>query len=371
MKRRFLFSVLVAWVVGIGLLHFFTPPEWIFFHDTYRRLSYFPIVLGGIWFGIRGGLVLAVLSSIAFIPHLLLSLGHGIQSYYSELTEIGLYLCAGLVVGMITERERNQRINCQRISAELEHSYERLHRGAAQLLEAEEQLAVAQKLSALGEMSASLAHEIRNPLSSIRGTAEILLDEFPPGHPKREFVEILLKETGHLEATLTNTLDFSRVDQGTTEERDSIGAVLKRQKRLLQGRLDNQGIELEIVESSGMERFFVPVARISQVVLNLLMNGIEVLSEAQPVTGGRLRVGFREVEGGGRIDFEDNGPGVENGLKEKIFQPFVSGKQGGTGLGLAISRRIATRYGGELTVGSSELGGGCFSLVLPRPGGEG
>ncbi len=105
MKKKLLFLFLVLIVIGIGLLHFFTPGNDIFFHDTYRRLSYFPIVMGAIWFGVWGGLSLAILSSIAFIPHLLLYFGHAPQTYLSELTEIILYLAAGVVTGVIAGRE--------------------------------------------------------------------------------------------------------------------------------------------------------------------------------------------------------------------------------------------------------------------------
>ncbi|MBW2470567.1 MAG: sensor histidine kinase, partial [Deltaproteobacteria bacterium] len=186
--RKILFAILVLLVIAICLLHFLTPGYLIFYHDMYRRLSYFPIVLGAIWFGVWGGLALAVMSSIAFIPHVLLYIGQETGAYVSELTEIVLYLAAGTVTGFIAGRESLLRRRYKELSENLEKSYDKLHRETQLLLEAEEQLSAAQKLSALGQLSASLAHELKNQLSSIKGTAEILLDEFPVGHPKREFV---------------------------------------------------------------------------------------------------------------------------------------------------------------------------------------
>jgi len=380
MKRKILFLILLLIVFVIGFLHFATPGEWIFFHDTYRRLSYFPIVLGAIWFGVKGGMILAVLSSVAFIPHLLLFAGQGLQSYYSELTEILLYITAGLVVGIITERERKLRIGYQQISSQLEKSYEHLHEGAAQLIQAEEQLAAAQKMSALGEMAASLAHEIRNPLSSIRGTAEILLDDYPPGHPKREFVEILLKETGHLEETLKNTLDFSKKNDPDLEDFDSISSILRKQKLLLGPHLKREKISLELNHLDSGEHFLVPASRTSQVLFNILINGVDVLSlsghhslttgaggsTTQQMGGGAIiRVDLDVRPDGCRVQIHDNGPGVSDELKERIFESFFSGKKEGTGLGLAISRKIVESYGGTLEVVDSDLGGACFSLFLP------
>ncbi len=380
MKRTILFSTLIAVVITIGFLHFFTPADKIFFHDTYRRLSYFPIVLGAIWFGVKGGVLLAVLSSVAFIPHLLLYAGHGVQNYFSELTEIVLYVCAGIVVGIIAERERQLRIGYQKISSRLEESYEKLHEGAAQLVQAEEQLAAAQKMSALGEMAATLAHEIRNPLSSIRGTAEILLDDYPKGNPKREFVEILLKETGHLEKTLKNTLDFSKPEAKDREETASISSLISKQEKLLGPRLKKEHIQLTCQGLENGNNFLVPESRISQALLNLLMNSIEALSDdsrKKNVAGdrkhehsgtafnARIEVRLEVKDDGCRVFILDNGPGIDLDNKEDIFEPFFTSKKEGTGLGLAISRKIVESYGGSLMLTDSDLGGTCFELFMP------
>ena len=192
--KKLAYSGLVLVVIAIGLLHFFTPGYLVLYHDTFRRLSYFPIVLGAIWFGVRGGLSLAILSSIAFIPHLLLYVGQGPEMYIGEFMEVVLYLAAGTVTGFIAGREARLQEKYKNVAEKLEKSYDRLHQETELLIEAEEQLSQSQRLSALGQLSASLAHEIKNPLSSIKGTAEIFLDEFPEGHPKREFVTILLRK---------------------------------------------------------------------------------------------------------------------------------------------------------------------------------
>ena len=102
--RKIIFTVLVLTVIGIGLLHFFTPGHLGFYHDTYRRLSYLPIAVGSIMFGIRGGLILAFLTSLAFIPHILLYIGFGKDAYLSELTEILLYFTAAIVIGAIISK---------------------------------------------------------------------------------------------------------------------------------------------------------------------------------------------------------------------------------------------------------------------------
>ncbi len=372
MRRKALFLFLLALVVGIGLLHLFTPGHLLLYHNTYRRLSYFPIVLGGLWFGLRGGLAIAFLSSIAFIPHLLLYLGQGVQAYLSELAEILLYLAAGALVGMISGRQARLRERYRQLSEKLQASYARLHAETGQLIEAEAQLAAAQKFSALGRLSASLAHEIKNPLGSIRGSAEILADDIPAGHPKREFVDILLKETARLHHTVDDILRYSR-GQGPEkqEELEPLSAVLDHVCALLERELQKKRVTVLRRSAPEGEAFPVAAGRISQVLLNLLLNAIDAVAE-----GGRIWITARAAEGGCAVLVCDDGPGVADSDKERIFAPFYSGKADGTGLGLLISRKIAESCGGRLSVSDREGGGACFTLALPAingslPGGAG
>jgi len=362
--RKILFAVLVLIVIGIGLLHFLTPGYMIFYHDMYRRLSYFPIVLGAIWFGVWGGLLLAVMSSIAFIPHVLLYIGEGAGTYLSELTEIILYLAAGTVTGIIAGRESLLRQRYKDLSEKLEISYDKLHRETQLMLEVEEQLSAAQKLSALGQLSASLAHEIKNPLSSIKGTAEILLDEFPHDHPKREFVEILLKETKRLNNTVEEVLQFSRRGvQGEKKEdaeSEPLSGVIDRVTSLLASQLRKKSITLTVSGWEAGKTFFVAGEKLSQVFLNLILNAIDAVPKR-----GTISLHIKKLDNAMRVTVADNGPGVPADKREKIFTPFFSSKDDGTGLGLSISRKIIESYGGEITFSECEDGGSCFTVSLP------
>lgn len=357
MRKVLFFSLLVV-VIGIGLLHFFTPGHLLFYHNTYRRLSYFPIVLGGIWFGVRGGLTMAVLSSIFFIPHLLLYMGKGLESYLSEMTEILLYLAAGLVTGVISGRQTRLREKYRQLSEKLQKSYARLHEETEQLIEVETQLAAAQRMSALGKLSASMAHEIKNPLSSIRGTAEILLDEFPADHPKREFADILLKETGRLTDTVEEILRFSRTRANESRlAREPLSAVISHVTSLLDRRLRDKGIRLRLPAEAD-----VPVegGKISQVFMNLMLNAIDAVPE-----GGEIAVRMNRSDRELFFSVCDNGPGVAEEDRERIFAPFYTNKEEGTGLGLLISRKIVESCGGTLAVRDRQGGGACFEVRLP------
>ncbi len=367
MTRKFLFIGLLTTVFGIGVLHFITPADLIFYHNTYRRLSYFPIVLGGIWFGVQGGVLLAVLSSLAFIPHLLLFAGQGLQSYFSELSEILLYLAAGLVVGLIAGKERKLREQIQRTSEKLERSYEALHKGTAQLIEAEEQLATTQRMSVLGEMAASLAHEIKNPLSSIKGTAEILLDDYPNEHPKREFVEILLKETARLNATLEDVLGYAGKSGSEQGPDELLSEVLLQQKKLIEPILKKNRVDFDIEGVEESVDFRVVGSRMSQVFLNLFINGVEALEKT---ADAKIIVEVNRKNLGVTVKVHDNGPGIASSDMGHIFEPFFSRRENGTGLGLLISRKIVESYGGTIEAGNSNFGGACFSVYLPKRSGR-
>lgn len=362
--KKLLFFFLVLIVIAIGLLHFFTPGYMVFYHDTYRRLSYFPIVIGAIWFGVSGGLTLAVLTSIAFIPHLLLYIGKEPQTYLSELTEIILYLLAGGVVGLIAGKESRLRQQYKLLSERLKKSYDQLHNEAKLLIEAEEQLSVSQKLSSLGELSASLAHEIKNPLSSIKGTAEILLDEFPKEHPKREFVEILLAETSRLNTTVDEVLRYSsgkNSKEGVKGGYEPLSKIMNRVLKLLDNRIKEKSIHIALSDMSFADIFLVDGGKLSQVILNIVLNAID----AAPVRGKIIIDGKKEEEGIS-VRICDNGPGIPVNEHEKIFEPFFSRKEGGNGLGLSISQKIVKSYGGKITVAESADGGACLSVYLPE-----
>lgn len=363
------FFLLVLVLLAIGALHHLTPADKLVFHETYRRLSYFPIVVGGLLYGVRGGVVLALIACLAFIPHLHLFHAMNYDFYVSELAEVVLYLLAGSGVGFIASRESRLRERYQELSEKLERSYRRLHEETALLIEVEEQLRASQKLSALGQLSASLAHEIKNPLASIKGTAEIFLDEFPEGHPKREFVDILLKETSRLNATVEEVLRFSKsppAEAGGGSGQEDVAAVLRRVITLLDTTFRKKELDVSLDLPAEADTVLVEGDKMAQVFINLLINGAEAVSR-----GGRIAVRLLLDEEWLRVEFADDGPGLAREEYAKVFTPFYSGKADGTGtgLGLAISAKIVESYGGRLEVAASQWGGALFVVNLPRTSG--
>lgn len=356
--------VLLLLVVSVGLLHTFTPADKVVLHDIYRRVSYLPIVIAALLYGVRGGLLLAACTSIAFIPHLHHFYHLGPKFYLAELPEILLYFGAGIVIGAIAAKEKKLRIKYQELSRRLERSYKKLHLQTSTLVEAEEQLRASQKLSALGQLSASLAHEVKNPLAAIRGGVEILSDDFPPDHPKHEFAQILLKETSRLSNTVEEVLRFSRNQNADrkTPSLEPLSQVVERVSTLLENNFRKKNITLTTDFPAPTDHFPVDGDRMAQVFINLLLNSCEALEQ-----NGRIKVEATEDNERIRIIFSDNGPGIPEQERSRIFTPFYSTRKEGTGLGLAISSRIVESYGGTITVDNPNHGtGAIFTISLPK-----
>ncbi|MCL7489782.1 MAG: ATP-binding protein [Desulfobulbaceae bacterium] len=311
----------------------------------------------------RAGLLLGLCTAIAFIPHISHFYQMGRYFYLSETTEILLYLAAGIVTGFIAGKEKKLREKYQDISEKLERSYKKLHEETEVLIEVEEQLRASQKLSALGKLSASLAHEIKNPLASIRGTAEIFLDEFPPDHPKREFVEILLKEAERLNNTVDEVLRFSRRQQDAPGKQPKLEPLLDtitRVATLLENKLYRKGIRLHTDIDDSTAEFLVDGDKMSQVLINLLLNSFEAVGKQ-----GRIWLTVEPRERRMAITVADDGPGIPENDREIVFTPFYSKREEGTGLGLAISSRIVESYGGRIQLDSRPGGGARFTILLP------
>ena len=360
-REIFLFVLLVICVAVIGILHTITPGHMILYHDTYRRLSYFPITIGAILYGIWGGVCLAILSCLSFVPHLFMFWASGPEAYYSELSEILFYLAAGIVIGLISSRENKLREKYKTLSEKLGRSYKRLHENASQLVEAEKQLGQSQKLSLLGKVSASLAHEIKNPLASIKGAAEILADEVPLGHPKYEFIEIMRSEISRLNHSVEDVLKYCRGQQSRdTGRQESIEKIINRVVLLLDAGLKEKLIQVSIRPEPGKNLFLTDEAVMIQVLMNIIINAVDAVEK-----NGRIIIEFGKHEKGFFIRVSDDGPGIDKDLVKEVFQSFVTFKEDGTGLGLSISKRIVESLGGKIVIGESTLGGAAFTIYLP------
>jgi signal transduction histidine kinase len=351
---------LISFVIVISLLHYLTPLHLPYLHDIFQRLYYLPIILAALWYGFRGGMLCAIIVSIAYAPHLLFQWGGHLTMEMEKYLEILLYNIVGGVTGLLSQRERERTLELQKTAQGLEESYQKLQHQSERIIAIEEQLRRAEKLSTLGEMAAVLAHEIRNPLGSIRGTAEILKDDYPPGNPKHEFIEIQIKETERLNRVVEDFLHMARPQPAdmqpcpVQEELETIVTLVANDARQRQIKLILQPPSAPVIIRADGEK-------LRQAFLNIIINALQATAP-----GGSVIVATKVYSAAlCEIQFRDTGSGIDAENLEKIFEPFFTTKPDGTGLGLAITRKIIESHGGTLMVDSGIGHGTTVTVRLP------
>jgi len=204
------------------------------------------------------------------------------------------------------------------------------------------------RLASLGEMSAILAHEIKNPLASLKGNAQLLAAMLPVGEKPRSKAERVVDETIRLEKLVNDLLAFVRTGQITRSDTEVVALVHDASAR--------HGDAIAIDAPPGLA-WSLDGDRMRQVLSNLFDNAIHA--------GAPVRA---TVRGGDRLTIEiaDSGPGIPDDVRDKIFEPFFTSKTQGTGLGLALSQRIVEQHGGTLSVTNGATGGAVFRIEIPR-----
>ncbi len=339
--RIAIISGIVALTLGIHYGWILEPifGESHFIHAIHGRLCYVPIVIAASWFGIRGGLTTATVISVLVLPYLLFN-NLGAHNVASELVEIVFYYAIALLTGALVGREFSARRKQQETELQLERS---------------------QKLSMVGQMAAGVAHEIKNPIASIKGAIDILCDQNTPDNDKAEFRDIVHRETKRIDRTLSDFLEFARPHEPKLEKTD-ISETVSGSLRQIEANLERAGlaIEREIVPD-----IFVLAdrERIHQVMLNLLLNAMEA-SES----GGTIRVSVRSDGEDVVVQVTDNGTGIDPETLDRIFDPFFTTKSSGTGLGLSIVRNIIEKHHGSIRAEKAAGRGTSFVITLPRYG---
>ena len=351
---------LMLWIpiAVVSYFHYSTGASHHWLHDIFRRLYYIPIILGAFSYGLKGGLSASLMASFVYAPHAFTRyFEHDPGSGMEKILEIALYNVVALITGYLAQRERFERVRQESIARELSGALEE-----KRLLE--EQLIRAGKLKALGELTAGIAHEIKNPLASIKGASEAISDEIPADSPRMRLVEIQARELNRLGQTLDRFLSFARPNRFTISGID-LCDLARHVVRLVEPQARKNGVELVVDGKDEQAIIEGDRDQLTQVLVNLVINA----SDAMP-DGGKVTLRIRSETIGGKsyqvVDVVDTGPGVPEEVRERVFDPFYSTKEGGTGLGLSISANIADVHGGFIRVEDGESGNGAtFSVYLP------
>ena len=227
----------------------------------------------------------------------------------------------------------------------------------------EEKVRRSEKLAAIGKLAAAVAHEIRNPLSSIRGFAQYLRNTLKDKPREKEYAETIVSEVDRINRVVTDLLTFARPMEADLAPTD-VTELIERNVRLVQAdaRSRNIGIQMSLSDLS-----IVPLDtnQMTQAILNLLLNSLQAVS-----SGGHIEVGAELDPSVSRLNLwvEDDGPGISQEQNEKIFDPFFTTREKGTGLGLAIVQKIVENHNGEINLQSPPHGKarGCrFTISIP------
>ena len=225
--------------------------------------------------------------------------------------------------------------------------------------ETQRRLAQTERLATLGELMAGVAHEVRNPLTAIRGYVQIIRQQTSlPVH--QEYLSVVLKEIDSINRVIQQLLDFSRPRQSQWQQ-VLLNSLIEETLILVQTSGVQARIAFNVEQDKGLPAIVADRELLKQVILNILINAVQAISAR-----GEIRIRTWQYSATQQaVMIEDNGCGIDIALQKKIFDPFFTTKASGTGLGLALSQRIINAHQGDIRVASIPGCGATFTLILP------
>ncbi|HEY5730953.1 MAG TPA: GAF domain-containing protein [Anaerolineales bacterium] len=277
---------------------------------------------------------------------------------------IALESLAGILATVITSADQYQRLQ-ETIYQLRETEMELNARMEAQRL-AENRLVQAAKLAAVGEMAAGIAHELNNPLTSVTGFAELVMDEMPEESPSRADLDLVIRESRRARDVVRRLLDFARQSESARANAD-MNKVVVDVVTLTRHLIHTNGVELTLTVEEDLPWVSMDENQMKQVLLNLVHNALQAMP-----AGGNMEIATRLSQKLGHdgivVSVRDTGVGIPPENQTRIFEPFFTTKadRGGTGLGLSVTYGIVSDHGGEIELVSQPGAGSTFTVWLPK-----
>jgi signal transduction histidine kinase len=237
--------------------------------------------------------------------------------------------------------------------------YEDLRDYVRKVEDSQQALLRAEKMAAAGRLTASIAHEVNNPLQSVQNCLHLAGREDLPAEKRKEYFDLAQTELERLMKTMQRMLDFYRPGAARVGLVDIL-ELLQHVLSLTSQQLGQRHIEVDADLPQSLPQIFAVSSQIQQIFFNLILNSLDAMPG-----GGKLMIRARGFENGVEITFQDTGPGIPENRRNNVFEPFFSTKEGGTGLGLTVSYNIVTAHGGTLDLVNEAEPGACFRLFLP------
>ncbi|HKV28546.1 MAG TPA: ATP-binding protein [Candidatus Acidoferrales bacterium] len=341
-------------------------------NSDYYPIFYLPVVTAAIYFGPIATLGWTAFASLAYCSYLIPAIviddyeispkGYGILGI-----RILFFFLAALLVNRFVMENRRQVERQRALSATLEESNQKLQQAQADVRRAE-------RLAALGQLSAGLAHEIRNPLGIIKGSAEMLSKKLESAQPVAgELAGFISTEVNRLNGLVSRFLDFARPSH-LALSRVNLPAIVDRALESAHNRYPNANVIVERRFAENLPEVLADEQLCEQVFVNLILNAYEAMGAqedgaAAGQLGGTLTVSIRPEWHLGipgiATEIEDSGPGIAEEVREHVFNPFVTSKKTGVGLGLSIVAKIVDDHGGSIQLQSKPGHGACLRVFLP------
>ena len=268
------------------------------------------------------------------------------DQYLMVLFSIGLMALLYLILLFIVKRGE---VIMERKAQEQKRLVDKLHQS--------------ERMASLGEMIASVSHEIKNPLGIIRSTADLLEKKVIQFEPQNQLASIIREEADRLNRIVTEFLDFAR-PQIPRMDQVRIETILEKNLHFLSPELDRRGITVEKDFIPGSQTIPVDQDQIYRAFLNILLNAVQAMTD-----GGKIGIKVRYISREAIIEIKDSGSGLSEEERVKAFQPFFTTKEKGSGLGLAIVKNIIEAHQGTIQMVNSDSGGTSVVITLPRKGG--
>lgn len=351
--REFRIAAIGVVVAVLSGLMWVVPPADIEVENSLHHINFIPLLLAAVLLGWRGAAITFAATALAQAPYIFMSHRVSPDNALDQMVELSIFGVAGIVAGFLADRERKQKARLVAASAELQRVHAELQANVDRLRRSE-------RLYAAGQLAASLAHEIRNPLEGISGAATLLRRGKVSGDNFRECLEIIEIETQRLNKLLSGFLEFARPRVPRFQPAD-IASVIDSVRLLVAQSPFGRATHVSADVMEGMPEVECDPEQLKQVLLNLVLNAVE----ASPPEGEVRMVADanRDVL---RIAVVDDGPGVPSGDEEKIFDPFYTTREKGSGLGLAIAANIIRQHGGNIVAENNRSRGMTFRVELPR-----
>jgi two-component system sensor histidine kinase HydH len=333
-------------------------------NSAYYPIYFLPVLTAAIYFGPLGTLAWTALSSLAYCSFLIPALREyeiGTEGATILAIRILFFFLAAMLVNRFVMDNRHQVQRYRQLSERLEETNRQLRRAEADARRSE-------RLAALGQLSAGLAHEIRNPLGVIKGSAEMLQQKLQGTEPlAAELAGYISAEVNRLNALVARFLDFARPAHLDLHPQ-RICEIIDRSLESVLAQSPNPGVRVE--------RHYSPVPEIladeqlcERIFVNLIQNAYQAMEDSPDGREEVLSISVAQDFWGGRsgvgILIEDTGPGVPADAREQIFNPFFTTKKDGVGLGLAVVAKIVDDHGGSIKLENDSRPGAHFRIFLP------